>query len=232
MAGRPKKFADVETLQEAIDVYFKLCDPHIVDVEVIEYPKKKVTRGRQEWDEPDEDAEPEIKIKRKISKQIPYTVAGLAAELDTTRETLSDYEEGKYDLKAGDEGYDPDADQFSDTIKKAKAKILAQKEIRLLTNEVNPAAGIFDLKVNHGYNEQARDPDDPADVREIKLTINYADTPALPDQTRVQVPNTAAPAHQEAIDAEVIDQEPDDTPELLYADDPEPVIRVITPVEV
>jgi hypothetical protein len=228
MAGRPRKFTDVDDLQEMIDEYFRDCDPHVVDVEVLEYPKRKISKGKREWEEDDVDAEPEVKIRRRISKQIPYGVAGLAYACGVTRDTLLEYEKGVYDLQPGAENYDPEAPQFSDTIKIAKARILAQKEFRLATNEVNPAAGIFDLKVNYGYNEQPTSPDDPLNVSEIKITIDYADRPALPEQTRVQVPNTPA-AHQEPLEAELIDEDDEEImePQSLYANDPEPAIRVI-----
>lgn len=33
--GRPLKFESAEELQEKIDLYFKDCDPHIEDVEIL-----------------------------------------------------------------------------------------------------------------------------------------------------------------------------------------------------
>jgi hypothetical protein len=221
--ARPLKFSSVDELQEAIDLYFFECDPHIADVTVFEYPKKKVKRGARDWDEDDLDAEPQESIKRRVTEQIPYGVAGLAYSLGTTRDTLIDYESGKYDKKPEDADYDPSEPSFSDTIKNAKARILGQKEFRLATGKVNPIAGIFDLKVNHGYME-ARAPLDPEDDKphEFKLTIDYADNKSLP------LAKQSLPSHANAIDAELIDDDEiydDDEPVLVTQ---APTVRIIT----
>jgi hypothetical protein len=64
----------------------------------------------------------------------PYVFAALALFLDTTRETISDYQE---------------KDIFSDSIKKAKLRILAEKEKMLLRTNGQIAGVIFDLKNNY-----------------------------------------------------------------------------------
>jgi hypothetical protein len=66
----------------------------------------------------------------------PYTVTGLALALDTTRETLMDYQN-----KPG----------FSDTVKKAKARVEAYAEERLYY--ANAAGAIFALK-NFGWSDK------------------------------------------------------------------------------
>jgi len=68
-------------------------------------------------------------------KKKPYTITGLALALDTTRETLLDYEE---------------RDEFSDTIKKAKLKCQAYAEEQLFTNR-NTAGVIFNMVNNYGW---------------------------------------------------------------------------------
>lgn len=137
--GRPLKFQSVEELQEKIDAYFRECDPHWVDVEVLVYPKKTVAVGKKMMLEEDYDQEPEVKIVRRISKQIPYTITGLALALNTSRETLLDYE-GK--------------DDFSDTIKVAKLKCQNFTELSLYTNA--PTGPIFSLKNNYGWKDQTQ----------------------------------------------------------------------------
>jgi hypothetical protein len=72
-------------------------------------------------------------------KRKPYTIQGLAAALETTRETLLDYEKDK-----------PAFAQFSDSIKRAKCRIGADVEERLLSGEQHAAGPIFWLK-NHGW---------------------------------------------------------------------------------
>lgn len=107
-AGRPLKFETVEELQAAIDRYFDKCIA--------------------------------VKFDKELGKNIeiiinPPTVSGLAVELDTTRQTLIDYE-GK--------------DEYSDTIKKAKQKIESYAERNLVTAR-NPAGVIFSLKNNYNW---------------------------------------------------------------------------------
>jgi len=69
----------------------------------------------------------------------PYTITGLALWLDTSRETLLDYQE---------------KDGFSDTIKRAKLKCENWVEKGMLGNKVNPTAGIFNLKNNYGWRDK------------------------------------------------------------------------------
>lgn len=71
-------------------------------------------------------------------EQRPYTISGLALFLDTTRETLLDYE-NKYE-------------NYSDTVKKAKLKILNFNEESLYTNR-NVTGVIFNLKCNFGFQD-------------------------------------------------------------------------------
>lgn len=74
-------------------------------------------------------------------KNKPYTITGLALWLDTTRETLMDYQENK-------------GDEFSDTIKRAKLKCENWVEEGALTNKINPTSAIFNLKNNYGWKDK------------------------------------------------------------------------------
>lgn len=136
-AGRPLKFESVLELQERIDEYFRECDPHRVDVEVLVYPKKTVAVGKKMMIEEDYDQDPEVKLVRRMSKQVPYTITGLALALGTTRETLLDYEA---------------RDQFSDTIKAAKLKCQNFTELSLYGTA--PTGPIFSLKNNYGWKDK------------------------------------------------------------------------------
>ena len=73
----------------------------------------------------------------KDNKHLPYTVAGLAYHLGfTDRKSLSEYK---------------NYEGFSDTVKRIRLKIEAQKNEMLLSNN-RPTAGVkFDLEVNHGW---------------------------------------------------------------------------------
>lgn len=115
--GRPLKFGSVEELQKKIDEYFESC------FEEVWYQDKD---GR--W-LPKLDRNEQI-----ILQQVrPYTITGLAVHLDTTRDTLLDYE-GR--------------DEFSDTIKKAKSKCELFAEEQLFTKQ-NVTGVIFNLKNNY-----------------------------------------------------------------------------------
>lgn len=132
--GRPLKFESPEELQEKIDAYFAECDPHVEWVEVLQHPKVEKD-GKMVVDY---DAEPELVSFKQMSKQIPYTITGLAIALDTTRDLLIDYE---------------DKEEFSDTIKRAKEKIHNYVELRLFG--ANPAGIIFNLKNNYGWKDKS-----------------------------------------------------------------------------
>ena len=69
----------------------------------------------------------------------PYTVSGLAYALDTTRRTLLDYEE---------------KDEYSHTIKKAKAKIESFNEELLYSKDVPTVGVIFNLKNNYNWKDK------------------------------------------------------------------------------
>lgn len=69
----------------------------------------------------------------------PFTVSGLAYFLGTSRETLLDYQK---------------KDVYSDTIKKAKAKILTYAEEQLFRTQ-QVAGVIFNLKNNWGWQDKS-----------------------------------------------------------------------------
>lgn len=79
-------------------------------------------------------------------KHRPYTVSGLANALDTTRQTLINYE-GR--------------EEFLDTIKKAKSKIEQFAEELLFVGN-NTAGVIFNLKNNYGWK----------DKQEVEASVN------------------------------------------------------------
>lgn len=122
--GRPLKYKDVKKLQEKIEEYFKSCWEQKLDI----------------WGNPifHKDSKGKKTKKPVLIQKKPYTVGGLAVFLDTSRETLVEYEGKK---------------QFVDTIKKAKDRIYAFKEESLYTKH-NPTGVIFDLKNNDGWKDK------------------------------------------------------------------------------
>jgi hypothetical protein len=75
------------------------------------------------------------------AKNRPLTISGLALALDTSRQTLLDYEE-----KA----------EYSDTIKRAKLKIENWTEEQLFTSK-GVAGVIFNLTNNFGWQNKFKD---------------------------------------------------------------------------
>lgn len=132
--GRPLKFKSVEELQELIGKYFADCDPHME--EVTEWVQARDSSGSLKKDE--NGLNYLVEVTHKImTKQVPYTVTGLALALDTSRETLVNYEE-----KA----------EYFDTIKRAKEKI--QNYLELNLNSTSPTGTIFNLKNNYGWKDK------------------------------------------------------------------------------
>lgn len=142
--GRPLKFKTVKELQEKIDAYFADCDPHSeqrvyfkfheIDEEYTD--KKGNVKTRKVTDRTQQ---PEEIVEWAISEQKPYSVTGLANFLNTSRETLINYE---------------NRDEFFDTIKAAKSKIEHYWELQLLGSHAT--GPIFNLKNNYGWKDQTQ----------------------------------------------------------------------------
>lgn len=127
--GRPKKWETVEELEEAIQSYFDSCF-------VPKMRQVKVKNG----EEVDYVDEPVLdKDDNQVYIQIrPFTVTGLAVHLDTTRETLLDYETK------------PENAEFSDAIKKAKQIVQMYNE-EGLHRSTQVTGIIFNLKNNFSW---------------------------------------------------------------------------------
>lgn len=143
--GRPKKWETVEELEAAIQGYFNSCFiPKMTRQRVrVENPDCECDLGAgdckcrpiyESVDVPLKDGDGEI-----VYEQIrPFTVTGLAVALDTTRETLLDYEKKTENA------------EFSDAIKNAKQMIHNYAEEYLFSGK-NVVGAIFNLKNNWGY---------------------------------------------------------------------------------
>ena len=122
--GRPEKFQSIEQLELLINGYFDSCEEEVWKKE---YDPE--TGELKQWiPELDRHGLP---VKRMTK---PYTISGLALALGTTRRTLLDYEQRD--------------DDFSHTIKKAKARCEEFVEEQLFTSK-NTAGVIFNLKNNY-----------------------------------------------------------------------------------
>lgn len=101
----------------------------------------------------------------------PYTVSSLCVFLDTTADTLLDYQNG-VQMSISEE----DKKRYSDTIKKAKGKILEYAEDHLYTKN-NVTGVIFSLKNNYGWADKQviethnKDTVDEMSEEELKETL-------------------------------------------------------------
>ena len=121
--GQPLKFKNKSALAKAIARYFRDCDPHIKEIDHIV----------------EKDGKQEVVKKKIITKQVPYTITGLAMALDTSRRTLLNYEA---------------KEEYFHTIKKAKVKCENYAEGRLFVGG-QQAGPIFNLKNNYpGWKEK------------------------------------------------------------------------------
>jgi len=130
--GRPLKWKSIEELQSKIDAFFAWCDPHWTTEEYLHELTDKKGKKNGEF---------EIRTRAVMSLQRPYTITGLAMALETTRETLLDYEK-VYEF-----------DMFSDAIKNAKIKCHNYAETYLYEGK-NQAGVIFNLKNNYGWKDK------------------------------------------------------------------------------
>lgn len=143
LGGRPLKFPNADMLQKQIDAYFVSCDPHME--EITEWVQARSKDGQLKKDE--NGLNYLVKVTHRVmTQQIPYTITGLALALDTSRETLLEYE-GEVE---GREKSDP---MFADTIKKAKLKIQNYLEQNL--QAASPTGTIFNLKNNYGWKDKS-----------------------------------------------------------------------------
>lgn len=126
--GRPLKFKNVKQLEKQIESYFTDC----FEKTLIKKAKKKTKKKKA------------IKAVYEMRQMRPFTITGLAVALDTSRQTLVNYE--------GNE-------DFFDTIKKAKDIIENWTEEQLYRS-TQVTGVIFNLKNNYGWK----------DVQEIEST--------------------------------------------------------------
>lgn len=139
--GRPLLFETVEELQEKIQAYFDDCKPHPEERVVYRWKQKDVQKRVRDdktgkmvtktVKEDDHSQRPDEEMQWRISEPKTMTISGLAVFLDTSRETLINYQERP---------------EFFDTIKEAKDIIENHWEQRL--DGSNVTGVIFNLKNN------------------------------------------------------------------------------------
>jgi hypothetical protein len=148
-AGRPLKFKSVRALQKAINAYFESCFDYQHDA----FGNRLVEKDENGHPITDDDGN-----KAYIMKQVkPFTITGLANALDTTRELLVRWEDGKYDDQDEDltdeqRNHNEQIATFSNTIKRAK-QICYEYTEEALFNRGSATGAIFSLKNNWDWNK-------------------------------------------------------------------------------
>ncbi len=123
--GRPLKFKTVKELEDKIQEYFDSCFKE----EWFEEFRRDEETGHWITEEVKGKKQKKVFYVKKLVQIEEFTITGLAIFLDTSRETLLDYQH---------------RDEYSDTIKKAKLMIEKSYEQRLI-NRGN-SGDIFALK--------------------------------------------------------------------------------------
>lgn len=98
----------------------------------------------------------------------PPFITELAVWLDTNRETLLDYES---------------KEEFSDTIKVAKARCEMAVEKGMMTNKMNATASIFNLKNNYKWKDKTEQDMNLTGNPIIQISQEIADKNALTQDT-------------------------------------------------
>lgn len=136
-AGRPLKFKTVEELEEKMNAYFDECDReedtrewmHGEEVEIDGKGHCKECEGIVWYEKFNKPTRGCILMNGELKLKERYSITGLALALDTTRQTLVNYEA---------------KDEFIDAIKKAKLRVENQYEIAL--QKSGKSGDIFALK--------------------------------------------------------------------------------------
>jgi hypothetical protein len=164
---KPLKFKTVEELTKGIDNYFASLYDYARDM----WGNRLKDKDYKPPKDGSDDDNPHAGFVMKKVKVA--TVTGLAVALDTTRETLLDYERGKYDDRDPETGDPIELDEqqrewnaqvakYSDTIKRAKQMILEDTEQQLY-KPGRATGAIFSLKVNYEWQDknvtELHDPD-------------------------------------------------------------------------
>ena len=177
--GRPLKFKTPEILQAGVKKYFLSCfEEQWKDIEVrdekgyrilneVNGEKKDERMGK--WK-----TKPEL-----VTVQIkPVTVSGLAYALNTSRNTLLEYE-GEWDRSGV---MKPGHDKYVHIVKGAKDFILRNIESGFIKGTISPIAGIFTLKNGFGFKDKT-EVDSRVAVTDLAsmLTAKKDPTPQRPE---------------------------------------------------
>lgn len=163
---KPLKFKTVEDLTKGIDNYFASLYDYARDMWGNRLKDK-------DYKAPTDGSDDDNPYAGFVMKKVKVaTVTGLAVALGTTRETLLDYESGKYDdhdaqgnhitLEPEQQEWNDQQAKYSDTIKRAKLMILEDTEQQLF-KPGRATGAIFSLKVNYEWQDknvtELHDPD-------------------------------------------------------------------------
>lgn len=153
--GRPLKFKTVEELEQRIDQYF---------ASLYDYARDMWGNRLKDKDYVPQPGDENNPTAGWVMKKVKVaTVTGLAIYLGTGRQTLMNYESGKYDdvdadgnaidLSPAEQLFNEQVNKFMDTIVQAKAMILDDTEQQLYKSGASTGA-IFSLRVNYKWQDK------------------------------------------------------------------------------
>lgn len=154
---KPLKFKTVGELEAKIDAYFESLYDYARDM----YGNRLKDK---DYKAPEDGSDANNPRAGFVMKRVKVaTVTGLAVYLDTTRETLLDYESGMYDdrdvegntieLDESQQEWNEQVRKYSDTIKRAKLMIYEDTEQQLYRPGAATGA-IFSLKNNYNWRDR------------------------------------------------------------------------------
>ena len=131
--GRPLSYPSLELLQAAINNYFESCWEEWW-VELPTTNEDGHITGYHWYQKRDKDGNP------RMIQTTPYTMAGLALALNTSRSTIINYEF---------------IEEYVDAIKEARCKCEAYVESGMLNTSVPAVPAIFNLKNNYHWKDKS-----------------------------------------------------------------------------
>lgn len=173
--GRPFLFTDPKELEQRIQTYFDMCDPHVEKMLVIDSLNRK--------------GEGILGTREVITEQEPYTITGLARALGVSRRTLLDYRKPEHYNDTID---DETRQQLILTIEDAYQRVEEFGEKKLYSNGL--ANGVkFNLTNNFGWVDKSV----VSNINTVVDDLDALDDPKEPDQQQ-QVAEQAKKALESA----------------------------------
>lgn len=155
--GRPLLYDSVEKLEKDIQSFFDSC----FEMQWFDEQVRCEITGEFER-HPEKGTIITKPVQRKVNVK-PLSITGLAVHLETSRQTLINYES---------------KEDFFDTIKRAKAICEQYVEDGMFEGKFSPVVGIFNAKNNYGWEDKTVQ-DQNVKKKVTKIVINRVAKPEL-----------------------------------------------------